>query len=1776
LTGGSALSTGNNFTTPSISTTTTYYIDCTVSGCTSSSRSSAVATITPCSSATITSTGTLSPFSTCAGVASSSQTFSISGTSLTADIVLTAPTGYELSIDAGANYFATLTLTQLRGVVTSTTVYVRLKSDATNGASGNVSATSTGATTVNVATGTGVVIALPTFSNQPSSSIQNLCLNQPATALTVSVSGGSGYSYKWYSNTTNTNSGGSEIGGATNASYTPTTSAVGTTYYYCVVSYTSCGVSSPGKPNGPLVASPTITSNISGAVIVGGLPTFSSQPSSSIQNLCLNQPATALTVSVSGGSGYSYKWYSNTTNTNSGGSEIGGATNASYTPTTSAVGTTYYYCVVSYTSCGVSSPGKPNGPLVASPTITSNISGAVIVGGLPTFSSQPSSSIQNLCLNQPATALTVSVSGGSGYSYKWYSNTTNTNSGGSEIGGATNASYTPTTSVVGTTYYYCVVSYTSCGVSSPGKPNGPLVASPTITSNISGAVIVGGLPTFSSQPSSSIQNLCLNQPATALTVSVSGGSGYSYKWYSNTTNTNSGGSEIGGATNASYTPTTSAVGTTYYYCVVSYTSCGVSSPGKPNGPLVASPTITSNISGAVIVGGLPTFSSQPLSSIQNLCLNQPATALTVSVSGGSGSSYKWYSNTTNTNSGGSEIGGATNASYTPTTSAVGTTYYYCVVSYTSCGVSSPVQPNGPSVASPTITSNISGAVIVTICSSPPTISSISSQTINRNSSTTAIGFTISDVQTPAADLILNVASSDTVLMPRSRIVLAGSDNNRTIQLTPVLGKSGNSQITISVTDTDNLTSSTNFSFTVNSQDPTIGVLPDQIINVNSSTQARNFAVRSGVATSSITASSSNSSLVPTASISITGTGATRSIVITPTPGLVGNSVITIEVNYADGSSEFIVFTLTVVNTVPYLSPLKNVNLCLTTIATVPFVIGDNETPAEDLRLTITSSNSAIIKMSEIQVTGTGQNKILTLSPSSKQFGSSLITITVNDNSGTSSTQTFTFTLNPCDGDNDGISDEIECPNFTNCPDSDGDGTPNYLDTDSDNDGIGDAVEKNIDSDGDSIPDYLDTDSDNDGIPDSIEGYIDSDGDGIMNYLDLDSDGDGIEDRIESYIDSDRDGIPNYLDLDSDNDGINDRVEGVVDTDGDGSPNYIDGDSDNDGIPDGIEGRVKDGKPVDSDADGKPDYIDLDSDNDGIPDSIEKNTIIVSDGKVINQPLDSDGDGKPDYLDLDSDNDGIPDSVEAGPNPNEPIDSDGDVQPNYLDLDSDNDGIPDKVEAGSNPNVPVDTDGDGKPDYLDLDSDNDGIPDKVEAGSNPNIPVDTDGDGKPDYLDLDSDNDSIPDKVEAGKNPNIPVDTDGDVKPDYLDLDSDNDGIPDKVEAGSNPNIPVDSDGDSKPDYIDLDSDNDTIPDKVEAGVNPNVPVDSDGDGKPDYLDLDSDNDSIPDKVEAGINPNIPVDTDGDGKPDYLDLDSDNDGIPDKVEAGTNPNIPVDSDGDGKPDYIDLDSDNDGIPDKVEAGSNPNVPIDTDKDGKPNYLDLDSDNDTIPDKVEAGSRPSTPVDTDSDGNPDYIDLDSDNDSIPDKVEAGINPNVPVDTDGDGKPDYLDIDSDNDTILDSVEAGINPNLPVDTDGDGIMNFRDTDSDNDKILDKLEDDLDFGNISDCDNDNVPNYIDADQCETFTPEGISPNGDGKNDVLIIPGIKSKNNNRIAIYNRWGSLVFEKENYQNDWGGEANVKNIVLETDGLLPDGTYYYIVLFDNKQATKASYIYINRLNN
>ena len=99
---------------------------------------------------TIITTGTLSAFSTTPGVASAAQTYTVSGASLTGNIVITAPAGFELSTN-GTTFASSLSLTPTGGTVATTTVYVRLYSTTESPYSGNITHTSTGAASQNVA-----------------------------------------------------------------------------------------------------------------------------------------------------------------------------------------------------------------------------------------------------------------------------------------------------------------------------------------------------------------------------------------------------------------------------------------------------------------------------------------------------------------------------------------------------------------------------------------------------------------------------------------------------------------------------------------------------------------------------------------------------------------------------------------------------------------------------------------------------------------------------------------------------------------------------------------------------------------------------------------------------------------------------------------------------------------------------------------------------------------------------------------------------------------------------------------------------------------------------------------------------------------------------------------------------------------------------------------------------------------------------------------------------------------------------------------------------------------------------------------------------------------------------------------------------------------------------------------------------------------------------------------------------------------------------------------
>ncbi|WP_431471716.1 gliding motility-associated C-terminal domain-containing protein [Nonlabens sp. SCSIO 43208] len=87
----------------------------------------------------------------------------------------------------------------------------------------------------------------------------------------------------------------------------------------------------------------------------------------------------------------------------------------------------------------------------------------------------------------------------------------------------------------------------------------------------------------------------------------------------------------------------------------------------------------------------------------------------------------------------------------------------------------------------------------------------------------------------------------------------------------------------------------------------------------------------------------------------------------------------------------------------------------------------------------------------------------------------------------------------------------------------------------------------------------------------------------------------------------------------------------------------------------------------------------------------------------------------------------------------------------------------------------------------------------------------------------------------------------------------------------------------------------------------------------------------------------------------------------------------------------------------------------------------------------------------------------------------------------------------------------------------------------------------------------------------GITPDGDGINDTLIIRGLEDIPDNELIIYNRWGVAVYQKENYDNSFSGISEGR-VTTSQDEKLPEGTYFYVLKIGNKE-NLAGYIYINR---
>jgi gliding motility-associated-like protein len=111
-------------------------------------------------------------------------------------------------------------------------------------------------------------------------------------------------------------------------------------------------------------------------------------------------------------------------------------------------------------------------------------------------------------------------------------------------------------------------------------------------------------------------------------------------------------------------------------------------------------------------------------------------------------------------------------------------------------------------------------------------------------------------------------------------------------------------------------------------------------------------------------------------------------------------------------------------------------------------------------------------------------------------------------------------------------------------------------------------------------------------------------------------------------------------------------------------------------------------------------------------------------------------------------------------------------------------------------------------------------------------------------------------------------------------------------------------------------------------------------------------------------------------------------------------------------------------------------------------------------------------------------------------------------------------------------------------------------------------------------PTILPLNACKITIHNAFSPDGDGKNEIFKIDGIECYVNAYVQIYDRWGVLVYDAYNYDNNavaFRGISEGRATLNKQKGL-PDGTYFYVITYTtylNEPVSKTGYLYMSGKN-
>ncbi|WP_372806052.1 Ig-like domain-containing protein [Pontiella sp.] len=226
--------------------------------------------------------------------------------------------------------------------------------------------------------------------------------------------------------------------------------------------------------------------------------------------------------------------------------------------------------------------------------------------------------------------------------------------------------------------------------------------------------------------------------------------------------------------------------------------------------------------------------------------------------------------------------------------------------------------------------------------------------IDEDHMASGLSFFIADDDTDANDLTIAKNSSNTTLVPLNNMNLGGSGTNRTLTVAPALNQYGSTQISIMVTDTNNVSATNTFTLQVNSvNDPPTIANPGDVSMQEDSTKQITLTVGDVDNPStelSFTARSDNQALIPDANIvsSLGSDGSTLTVFLQPLPNMYGSCNVTITVRDKAGDIDSTAFKVTVANE----NDTPSIDFSIS-----PATINENVTTTTPFQLTITDPDT---------------------------------------------------------------------------------------------------------------------------------------------------------------------------------------------------------------------------------------------------------------------------------------------------------------------------------------------------------------------------------------------------------------------------------------------------------------------------------------------------------------------------------------------------------------------------------------------------------------------------------------------------------------------------------------------------------------------------------------------------------------------------------------------------------------------------------------------------